>query len=269
MLEEQDVEWLMQSLAATAELLGQKISPVAVEMMAADLDAYPMAVLSAALKRVRTEHVGALTLKAIIDRIDAVMGRPGANEAWATALTALDERNTVVWTEEMAKAWEVARPLAVGGDEIGARMAFKDAYERLCRAAREERRMPVVTISNGWDAQGRAVAVQKAAALGYMSTTDALAYGLPPPAFNVAALLAGRLEVADHAPPDLRRRLIAMRDDFMESDKRRASEREMRAAQEAAELLLRKAEVQKMADEYDEAAVLRRAEWAAVQEKAA
>lgn len=265
MLEEQDSIWLMQQLAATAELLGQKISPVAVEMMSADLDAYPMAVLGAALKRVRTEHVGALTIKAILDRIDAVMGRPGANEAWATALTALDERNTIVWTEEMAQAWELARPLAVGGDEIGARMAFKDAYERLVRTAREERRLPAVTISEGWDGQLRSVAVEKAVKLGYMPASAAVAYlPAPAPAFNAIALLAGRVEVSDDAPPELRAKLIALRDEFASADRRRAFTREKQAAAEAHDLLQRKAAVQHVVDEYNEAAEMVKAEWADV-----
>lgn len=119
MLNEQDVIWLMGQIAATAELLDKAISPVVVEMMAGDLEHYPRAVLAAALSRVRTEHTGRLTPKVIIEAIDAAMGRPGSNEAWATALSALDERNTVVWTGEMARAWEVAR-LAIDGPKAKA-----------------------------------------------------------------------------------------------------------------------------------------------------
>lgn len=269
MLNEQDVIWLMKQLAATAELLGQTLSPVAVELMTGDLEHYPRDALAAALKRIRTEHTGKLTPKAIIEAIDAAMGRPGANEAWATALSALDERNTVVWTEEMAQAWEVARPVIVGGDEIGGRMAFKDAYERLVRAAREERRTPTVTVSMGWDAELRAAGVEKAVKLGYMPQSEAAAY-LPAPKSMIdpLLLLTGQFTAPADIPADVRARLLALRDELATAKARHTETMARRAAAAAADLAARKAQAQTMADEYtaliDEAAALRQAEWAAV-----
>lgn len=62
--------------------------------------------------------------------------RPDANEAWAIALRSRDERDTVVWTQECAEAFAIALSVLDGGDEVGARMAFKAAYERLCEASR-------------------------------------------------------------------------------------------------------------------------------------
>lgn len=290
MLNEQDVIWLMKQLAATAELLGQTLSPVAVELMTGDLEHYPRDALAAALKRIRTEHTGKLTPKAIIEAIDAAMGRPGANEAWATALSALDERNTVVWTGEMAQAWEVARPVVQGGDEIGGRMAFKDAYERLVRAAREERRVPVVTVSMGQDANLRAVGIERAVKLGYlapkddreMSTLireaqvgylrpeDAAAY-LPAPkasAIDPMPLLAGNFTPSPDMPTAVREKLLALRNELATAKLRHAEAMAKRAADAAADLIARKAQAQVMVDDYtaliDEAAALRQAEWAAV-----
>lgn len=269
MLNEQDVIWLMKQLAATAEILGQPISPVAVEMMASDLEHYPRDALAAALSRVRTEHAGRLTPKVIIEAIDAAMGRPGANEAWATALSALDERNTVVWTDEMAQAWEVARPVVQGGDEIGGRMAFKDAYERLVRAAREERRTPVVTVSVGWDAELRAAGVEKAVKLGYVPAGAEVAYlPMPKPVIDPLLLLTGNCTIPVDMPPTVRARLLALRDELATAKARHAEAMAKRAADAAADLVARKAQAQTMADDYtaliDEAAALRRAEWAAV-----
>lgn len=249
MLDDNELQWLVQQIMGTAELLGQQLTPTAAAMLAEDLSTYPRAVLAAALSRVRTEHAGKLTPKVILDRIDEAMGRPAANEAWATALTALDERNTVVWTSEMQQAWAVAQPLAAGGDQIGARMAFKDAYERLVRTAREERRTPVVTVSVGWDAEGRTSAIEKAVKLGYMPHREAVAYlPAPAPAFSVTALLAGRVEVAAGAPPELRSRLLALRDEFSSADHRRAEERQRQAAAAVADTAARKAEAQRMTD---------------------
>jgi len=269
MLNEQDVMWLMKQIAATAELLGQSISPVAVEMMAGDLEHYPRDALAAALKRVRTEHAGRLTPKVIIEAIDAAMGRPGANEAWATALSALDERNTVVWTDEMAQAWEVARPVVQGGDEIGGRMAFKDAYERLVRVAREERRTPAVTVSVGWDAELRAAGVEKAVKLGYVPAGAEVAYlPLSRPAIDPLLLLAGQCVMPADMPPAVRARLLMLRDELATAKAQHAEAMARRAADAAADLVARKAQAQTMADEYtaliDEAAALRTAEWAAM-----
>jgi len=251
-MNEQDLHWLVEQVVGTAELLGQPITPTAAAMLTDDLSSYPREVLARALSRVRTEHTGRLTPKAILDRIDEAMGRPGANEAWAVATTAMDERATVVWTDEMAQAWGVAQPIAEGGDMVGARMAFIAAYERLVRTAREERRMPSVTVSVGWDAAGRTAAVEKAVQLGYMPKQQAQQY-LPAPAaapgFNAVALLTGRMEPAADAPPKIRERLAQLREELAEGDRRRARERAARIAAEAADLAGRKAQAQRLVDE--------------------
>lgn len=251
MLNENDMVWLIRQIIGTAELLGQEIKPTAAEMLADDLSSYPRPVLAAALSRVRTEHTGRLTPKAIIDRIDEVMGRPGANEAWAVALTALDERASVVWTDEMAQAWGVAQHIASEGDLVGARMAFIAAYERLVRTARDERRMPSVTVSIGWDAEGRTAAVEKAVQLGYLPQDQAQQY-LPGPAaapWVASALLAGPAVPFSKAPPEVAERLTALRAELAESDRRRARERTQRLADEAADLARRKADAQRAVDE--------------------
>lgn len=251
MLNENDMVWLIRQIIGTAELLGQEIKPTAADMLADDLSSYPRAVLAAALSRVRTEHTGRLTPKAIIDRIDEAMGRPGANEAWAVAVTAMDERATVVWTDEMAQAWGVAQSIADGGDMVGARMAFIAAYERLVRTAREERRMPSVTVSVGWDAAGRTAAVEKAVQLGYMPADQAQQY-LPAPAaepWMSAVLLAGPAIPAIKAPPEIVERLAQLREELAEGDRRRARERAERIAANAADLAERKARAQRLVDE--------------------
>ena len=91
-----------------------------------------------------------------------------ANEAWAVALPAIDEDSTVVWTPEIAKAFEVARPILEGGDKIGARMAFIPAYERFVDQAKRESRTPHYEISAGWDANMREIAVQNAVTAGLL-----------------------------------------------------------------------------------------------------
>lgn len=245
-MNETDENWLLQQLIGTAELLGQQLSPIAAAMLAEDLGCYSRQVLERALARVRTEHTGRLTPKAILDRIDEAMGRPAAVEAWAIASQALDERATVVWTGEMADAWNVALPVAATGDMIGARFAFVAAYERLVRAAREERRLPEVTVSIGWDAALRDAAIDKAVQLGYLAPAVAAKHKGPQlaaPVFNPVALLAGRVEETKAAGPDVRRRLAELREELATREVRRQRAAEERSAIEQQQLKDRKAAV--------------------------
>jgi hypothetical protein len=252
MLDQQSAQRLLQTLAATAELLGHELSPTAAALMVRDLSVYPMDVLERALARVRTEHTGKLTPKAIIDRIDEVAGRPTANEAWAMAMSAQDERNTVVWTQEASDAWAIAKPIADSGDMVGARMAFIAAYDRLVRTAREERRMPVVTVSLGWDEQLRAVALEKAVKAGYLSDEAALEYAPQQSALtwvDSVKLLTGDVQPGHLATPEQREKLRQLRDELAAKSARRAEESAARAKAENDALTERKREVQKLVDE--------------------
>lgn len=91
-------------------------------------------------------------------------GRPDENEAWAIAATVRDELATVVWTEEMAAAWNHCCTLA--HDEVAARMAFKGAYARLVAEARAAGRPAKWTVSEGADKLLKAGAVRDAVRLG-------------------------------------------------------------------------------------------------------
>lgn len=104
----------------------------------------------------------------IAARCKLMDGRPEENEAWALSLTSRDEQETVVWTEEMAKAFHIALPMLEGGDEIGARMAFKDAYSRLVAEARADSRPAKWNVSAGWDVARRTVAIERATVAGLL-----------------------------------------------------------------------------------------------------
>lgn len=112
-------------------------------------------------------------------------GRPGAEEAWAVSLRSCDEALTVVWTAEMAEAFGMCRAVLDVGDEIGARMAFKETYTRLVTAAREARRPPVWTASLGFDHDGR-----EAALLPHVQAGRLPADVLPAPRLKLTAVLS-------------------------------------------------------------------------------
>ena len=125
-------------------------------------------------------------------------GRPAAEEAWAIALRATSERLTVVWTAEIAQAWSVAITVLDAGDEVGARMAFREAYQRLVAEARDAGTSVRWTASLGWDEQERAQAIGRAVQLGYLPREELLA--LPAPRVTLAP------------PPEVRAKLLELRD---------------------------------------------------------
>lgn len=90
-------------------------------------------------------------------------GHLPADEAWAIAIQAMDESETVVWTQQIAEAWGAACLIMRNGDEVGARMAFKAAYERRVANARADGLRPKWFPSLGHDPEKRSAALAAAA----------------------------------------------------------------------------------------------------------
>lgn len=132
-------------------------------------------------------------------------GRPGAEEAWAIALQGQDEAASVVWTAEIAQAWGVARAVFEVGDEVGSRMAFREAYGRMTDDSRRARRPIEWQASLGFDPQQREVAIAAAVAAGKLPHTAMLQ--LPAP--DGATLLVGD---ASAMPAHVREKLCALAD---------------------------------------------------------
>lgn len=172
------IEQVIDALAVTAETFGQPMSASALVMLAQDLEQYPEATIFNALRKVRRE-CRRLTLADIIDRMESSDGRPAADEAWMNALIAQDESATVVWTQEAAQAFEIARPALTINDKTGARMAFKAAYDRLVEDARKRREPAKWSASLGWDSDQRIPVLQAAVECGRLPA--GYAAGLMPP----------------------------------------------------------------------------------------
>jgi hypothetical protein len=138
----------------------------------------------------------------IIAKIVAQDGRPNGDEAWAIAVKSSDESASVAWTDDIAEAWGIALPVWQAGDEVGARMAFKDAYDRITR---DRQGTPV----NWWASLGddraeREAVVKQAAATGLLPHEAALM--LQAPSDDTMERLVRR------ARPDVRAGLLALRD---------------------------------------------------------
>lgn len=100
-------------------------------------------------------------------------GRPDAEEAWAISRNANDEDETIVWTQECAAAFEKARALVENRDDVGARMAFKAAYNRLVEQARSQGSAPQWFSSNGRDRERREYVIAQAVREGKLSLSHA------------------------------------------------------------------------------------------------
>jgi len=160
-----------KALAIMAQLSGKEFSPDAARMLAGDLAEYPERDVLAALGRCRKELRFFPTLAEIIARIDD--GRPGPEEAWA--MIPKDEDGSVVWSDEMAEAFDPIRFL-IEEDPIAARMAFKESYLKLVTDARARRKPVRWAPSLGHDRHGHVAALMTAVDKGRMSLTDACSH---------------------------------------------------------------------------------------------
>lgn len=177
------------------------LAPFAPQVIAAAFAAY---------KDERPDH--APVPNSIAARCRLLDGRPGVEEAWAIALTSQDEADTVVWTTETAEAFALCRPVLAMGDEVGARMAFKDAYLRLVAQARATNAPAVWSASIGWDQTKRTAVLKRAARAGLLPAPQATALlsgpaGDPTPDDNARAQLTTIRKMLDDSAAERQRQL--------------------------------------------------------------
>jgi hypothetical protein len=98
-------------------------------------------------------------------------GRLGAEEAWA--VYPHDEASSAVITNEMAEAMQSAQELLSYGDRIGARMAFKEAYNRIVERNKLNGISPRWFASLGHSKEGREMALKDAVIKGRISQDHA------------------------------------------------------------------------------------------------
>ncbi len=178
---------LIKAVAVTAELCGRTFSEGAARVFVDDLSAYPEHQVLPALKRCRREVRGVLTVQDVVSRLDD--GRPGPEEAWA--MIPKDERESVVWTAEMADAAGIAMPLLAEGDAVAARVTFRERYVRLVSDARDAGRPADWSLSEGHDRRGVEHVVREAVDKGRLTLERGRQFvpALPAPSASVVALL--------------------------------------------------------------------------------
>jgi hypothetical protein len=218
----------MQLLAETMAAYGKPLPEATMlKVWLSNMAPYPFRIVAAAIDGYRADNGEFAPVPAgIAKRCLLLDGRPGVEEAWAIALNSQDEADTVVWTAECAEAFALARPVLAMGDEVGARMAFKEAYSRLVAVARADRRAVAWAASVGWDGQRRDAAVARAVVAGL----------LPAPA--AVGLLSGAAAAepqAERAREQLAKVKQMLAEGAAEREARREQAHEDRIAAEVAE----------------------------------
>lgn len=102
------------------------------------MEPFPLQLVEAALSRFMRNGDGFLLPSKIVNIMHDLVpdGRPTADEAWGIALSGMDESATIITNDEIQESMRAARTILEAGDEVGARMAFKGAYERITRLKR-------------------------------------------------------------------------------------------------------------------------------------
>jgi hypothetical protein len=174
-MDNRQFEEFAQTMRQTLKIYGSDLSAGAIETWWRMLAGYPMDAVQAALQDHLANSVYPPKPADVIQRLQQADGRPGAEEAWSIAQGAGDENRTVVWTAEMASAFAAAQPLLAEGDQVGARMAFREAYEKRVEQARKHGQPVQWMVSLGHDRAGRLAPIQEAREAGRISPEQAMA----------------------------------------------------------------------------------------------
>lgn len=162
-------------LAATMDVYGRQITTAFVEIFFSAMNPYDLSVVREALSRHIQDPEGGRFAPKPADLIRQITigkshdGRPGRDEAWAIAQNAFDESKTVIVTEDILGAMEIARPLLLMRDKIAARMAFIESYDRLVGERRATGATMEWQVSLGTDKNQRINAIENAKARGLLA----------------------------------------------------------------------------------------------------
>ena len=151
---------IMNKVAVTFELCGTGLSREHFQVIEHRLSQYSEQAISTALDKCLDQVRGRLSIADIIDRIPHEPNeRPGPDEAWASLTKTVAE--SVCWTAEQAEACALVSHL-LDIDPVAARMAFREAYNRLCQAALDRGDPVVWSLSVGTSKSHRAFVIQEA-----------------------------------------------------------------------------------------------------------
>ncbi len=184
---------------------GKILSSGAMELCFEVLMDYPFDLVKEATRSHMKNAKFAPTPADIIELLESKNKRPTADEAWS--IVPKDDNNvherhipkgdvngyekTVIWTQEMAQGWaSVCQDYQT--DKVGARMAFKAIYERLCNEAVLMGKPVEWILAIGTDKPHQKAIIERGIAEGKLIATQALKeklLELDPPKQTVAGLI--------------------------------------------------------------------------------
>lgn len=186
-------------LRVTAAYYDRKLTPDTVAIYWRGLADLPLEAVRAAVNAHVQDPVAGkfmpkiADIRAALEANRADDGHPGAEEAWSIALQARHESSSVVWTEQISRAFfQAALPLLDEGDKIAARRAFLERYERELADARKAGIVAKWVASLGSDPEQREQAIEQAVRLGRL--TGEHAQRLLPHSEEVAHAAMQRIE---------------------------------------------------------------------------
>ncbi len=174
------LEWINDELTILAEAFGEPLTEQRLEIYCGGLADIRQNQLQIVFRRARYELKWFPKLAELRELAGALPaspsdGRPGPEEAWARMPKGEHmEDDSIVWCEEERIAYAACRSLLLDGDPIGARMAFKERYEREMAEARSHGRPVRWTMSAGYDIGHRLATLATAVQEKRMSLEGAL-----------------------------------------------------------------------------------------------
>jgi hypothetical protein len=209
------LDWINDQLTILAEAFGETLTEQRQEIYCGGLADIQQNQLHVAFRRARYElkwfpKLAELRAFAGVLSTATSDGRPGPEEAWARMPKGEHrEDDSVVWCEEERAAYAACRSLLLDGDQIGARMAFKERYERELAEARSQDRPVRWTMSAGYDIGHRLSTLANAIQENRMSLASALNFvpgdrmndfAMMLPAAEAKGLLTGKVNKLPDLP---------------------------------------------------------------------
>jgi hypothetical protein len=181
---------VIKMLATMATIMpgGERVTEDSAKLIMHDLEAFDPNDLVFALNSIRREQSRFPTISEILARVQANDGRPGPEEAWA--LCPKDDAASAYVNDEIMEAWGVASGL-LDVSKYDARKAFGETYARIVQERRASAIKPKWWLTQGYEKNGRAIALRAAIEKGRISV-DAAQLLLPEA--NFKPLPVGQIE---------------------------------------------------------------------------
>jgi hypothetical protein len=230
-MNKQDKPKFLEALTATAAMYSRQLDLPQIAMWWGLFEEHDVdAVIDAFNRHLRSSKFFPTPAEIMALIPGGAVGHYAADEAWSLVLQAFDETETVVLTREMLEAKGVVQEIYDTGDIVGARMAFRAAYERIIRSAPA----PVWQVSTGFDAAKRVEAVKLAVDKGLLPPGSEKKYltQQPQDAGAIAGLLTGKVSELPNNQEHLKNRWHGLRQAL--ADGLAKAEAEHQAEREAA-----------------------------------